>query len=82
MAINLNARRPEVKAALDALAGLPDEAAMDCWIGPDGTPGRDFTVAEVRQGLLDGTTTLTPEQITGSVTVRFMRRLAALRGTS
>ena len=70
MAINLNARRPEVREALDALAQLPDEHIMGSLIGPDGKPGKDVTVADLRRGLLDGTTDLTPAQITVSANRR------------
>jgi hypothetical protein len=47
--------RPDIRDALDALATLPNDAWMGGLVAPDGKPGPDFTVADVRRWLLDGT---------------------------
>lgn len=76
--MHLNARRPAVRAALAALATLPDEQLMGWMKAPDGSMGEEFTVADLRRLILGGTCTADIDHIPDSVRLMHTLRHAPL----
>jgi hypothetical protein len=64
--------RSEVRAALAALATLPDTEVMGCMQDQTGAfvPDSDYTVADLRRTLIEGTNTVSPEMVVRSVHTR------------
>lgn len=66
------ADQPEVRAALAALATLPDTEVMGCMVDQTGAfvPDSDYTVTDLRRTLIEGTNTVSPEMVERSVRTR------------
>lgn len=66
------ANQPEVRAALAALATLPDIEVMGCMQDETGAfvPDSDYTVADLRRTLIEDTNTVSPEMVERSVRTR------------